>query len=96
MMAETKEDPIYDVCSQYGVVCEYDGVMLNIKFKNGKLLSYVISSNVKLNIKKQSFNEAITRLPFSHGRIFKDGKFIDYAPQCQNLGEILIAVDMVL
>lgn len=80
---------IESICKQYGVEVSYDEFCLNIEFKDGKTLSYVFGVNGTKTILQDILNGI-------HGRVFKDSKFIGYAPKCKSLEEILVNVDMMM
>ena len=86
---------IKSTCVQYGVELLCDDSNLNIKFKDGKMLTYCLPRKNG----KPSYSvwlEAISNDKI-HGRIFdsKTNKFLGYAPNCKTLDEILINVDLM-
>lgn len=86
---DSSTQQIESICKQYGVEVSYDEFCLNIEFKDGKTLSYVFGVNGTKTI-LQDILDGI------HGRVFKDNKFIGYAPKCKSLEEILVNVDMMM
>ena len=80
---------VESICKQYDVKVSYDEFCLNIEFKDGKTLSYVFGVNGTKTI-LQDILDGI------HGRVFKDNRFIGYAPKCKSLEEILVNVDMMM
>lgn len=86
---------IKSTCAQYGVELLCDDSHLNIKFKDGKILTYCLPrKNGKLSY--DVWLEALSNDKI-HGRIFnsKTNRFLGYAPNCKTLDEILINVDLM-
>lgn len=79
------------ICKSYGVKVFADEFNVEIVFKDNKHLYYMIDheggfKTILEDIEKKGI----------HGRVFKDNKFIGYAPEKKSLEEILIAVDMIV
>ena len=79
------------ICESYGVKVFADEFNVEIVFKDDKHLYYMIDHNDGL----KTVLEDIEKKGI-HGRVFKDSKFIGYAPEKKSLEEILIAVDMMV
>ena len=79
------------ICESYGVKVFVDEFSVEIDFKDSKHLYYMIGHEGGL----RTILEDIEKNGI-HGRVFKDSKFIGYAPEKKSLGEILIAVDMMV
>lgn len=79
------------ICESYGVEVFVDELGIEIDFEDNKYLYYMIDHEGGL----RTILEDIEKNGI-HGRVFKDSKFIGYAPEKKSLGEILIAVDMML
>lgn len=102
--AQLKEKHMTDIeqiCDEYDVdvIFSMKECTASIVFKDGKKLVYALSPRLALN-KQHSKDEWFNALGNAiagnaHGRAFKDGKFIGYAPEKKSLDEILIAVDMM-
>ena len=79
------------ICESYGVEVFVDEFSIEIDFEDNKHLYYAIDheggfKTILEDIEKKGI----------HGRVFKDSKFIGYAPEKKSLEEILIAADMML
>ena len=79
------------ICESYGVEVFADEFSIEIDFKDSKHLYYMIDHEGGL----KTILEDIEKNGI-HGRVFKDSKFIGYAPEKKSLGEILISVDMMV
>ena len=79
------------ICESYGVKVFVDEFSIEIDFKDNKYLYYAIDHEGGL----KTILEDIEKKGI-HGRVFKDCKFIGYAPEKKSLEEILIAVDMMV
>jgi len=79
------------ICKSYGVKVLVDEFSIEIDFKDSKHLCYMIDHEGGLN----TILEDIEKKGI-HGRVFKNDKFIGYAPEKKSLEEILIAVDMIV
>ena len=79
------------ICESYGVKVFVDEFSVEIDFKDSKHLYYMIGHEGGL----RTILEDIEKNGI-HGRVFKDSKFIGYAPEKKSLEEILIAVDMMV
>ena len=79
------------ICESYGVEVFVDEFSIEIDFKDNKHLYYMIGHEGGL----RTILEDIEKKGI-HGRVFKDFKFIGYAPEKKSFGEILIAVDMMV
>lgn len=79
------------ICESYGVTAFVDEFSVEIDFEDNKHLYYMIDHKGGL----KTILEDIEKKGI-HGRVFKDFKFIGYAPEKKSLEEILIAVDMMM
>ena len=79
------------ICESYGVEVFADEFSIEIDFEDNKHLYYMIGHEGGL----RTILEDIEKNGI-HGRIFKDNKFIGYAPEKKSLEEILIAVDIIV
>ena len=79
------------ICESYGAKVNISEFCVEISFKDNKSLRYARYYGSKLN----KILEDIEKNGI-HGRVFKDGKLIGYAPEKRSLEEILIAVDLML
>lgn len=79
------------ICKSYGVEVLVDEFSVEIDFNDDKHLYYMIGHEGGL----KTILEDIEQKGI-HGRVFKDNKFIGYAPEKKSLEEILIAVDMMV
>lgn len=82
-------DAVKKICDQYGVKLLIGEFAFSIKFKDGKELMYAIPYENDKTI----LNYILCGI---HGRVFKNGHFIGYAPEKISLDNILIAVDMMV
>ena len=79
------------ICESYGAKVFADEFNVEIVFKDDKHLYYMIDHNDGL----KTVLEDIEKNGI-HGRVFKNDKFIGYAPEKKSLEEILIVVDMIV
>ena len=79
------------ICESYGAKVNIGEFYVEISFKDNKSLRYARYYGSKLN----KILEDIEKNGI-HGRVFKDGKLIGYAPEKMPLENILIAVDLIV
>ena len=79
------------ICESYGAKVNADDFSIQINFNDGKSLHYMLDHSNGLS----TILEDIERKGI-HGRVFKDFKFIGYAPEKKSLDEILVRVDLMM
>ena len=89
------EENIDDICKRYGASLLLSQFNCTIMFKDGKELVYAMNNQCK-TVDSILRNAKSIMLSNAHGRIFKDGKFIGYAPAASSIDELLVAVDLML
>lgn len=86
---------IKDICKHFDAKFSIDECSCRITFKDGKVLKYVMM-NYGLTVDEVLKQLKQLLADDVHGRVFKDGIFIGFAPSKKSLDEVLIAVDMMV